>query len=45
MEPLYYLSKIDKSEHSLETVRSGIDYPTELGPDILEYTYTIHYRQ
>ena len=30
MEPLYYLSKIDKSEHSLETVRSGIDYPTDL---------------
>ena len=44
-EPLYLLSKIDKSGNILETVRSGIDYPTELGPDVLLYTYTIYYRQ
>ena len=44
-EPLYYLSKIDKSGNILETVRSGIDYPTELGPDVLLYTYRILYRQ
>ena len=44
-EPTYHLDKIDKSGNILETVRSGIDYPTELGPDVLLYTYTIYYRQ
>jgi hypothetical protein len=44
-DPLYYLSKIDLSSNSLETVRSGIDYPIELSPDALLYTYNIYYRQ
>lgn len=43
--PRYCLAKIDKSGNILERVVSGIDYPAELGPDVLLYTYTIHYRQ
>ncbi len=42
---LYYLAKISDSGKILETVASGIDYPTELGPDVLLYTYNINYRQ
>ncbi len=44
-KPLYALAKIDPTGNTLERVFSGIDYPHELGPDLIQYTYEIHYRQ
>ena len=44
-EPIYFLTKISNSGKILETVKSGIDYPTELSPDVLLSTYNILYRQ
>ncbi len=44
-EPMYVLAKISNSGKTLETVKSGIDYPTELNPDVLIYFYEILYRQ
>jgi hypothetical protein len=44
-EPTYVLAKISNSGKILETVKSGVDYPTELNPDVLIYSYNILYRQ
>jgi len=43
--PTYVLAKISNSGNILETVKSGVDYPTELSPDALQYKYEILYRQ
>jgi hypothetical protein len=43
--PKYGLVKIDKLANTFEIVASGIDYPTEIDPDSLLYTYRIYYRQ
>jgi hypothetical protein len=44
-DPLYGLAKISDSGRTLERAYSGINYPQELNPEALEFTYQIHYRQ
>jgi hypothetical protein len=44
-DPLYGLAKISNSGKTLERAYSGIDYPQELNPEALEFTYQIHYSQ
>jgi len=43
--PVYVLVKISNSGKTLETLKSGVDYPNEFDPDALIYRYEILYRQ
>ena len=41
----YCLFKLGNSKSTLEYTRYSIDYPTEIDPNSLRYTYRIYYRQ